>query len=398
MPKKVTYLRQNSFFLLYVLLLCVMPVVSVFAAKIYGTAPVGLFLLALLALYTSEKKPVAIDVSLLVTVVSLPLLAAASYFWAIAPDKVIFKAAKELVVFISGFGIYTLATHITPDMRHRIFRVFDVFFGLTMLLVFEELLLDHPLFRIFHGLTFDKKVIESVVNHAAVVLSLLYWPFLYIKIQQGKAVLAAIIGLCLFIFLCLFSQSETAMTACFVGGGTFVFARHLPRFTFWIALCGVTALAVLAPYFFPWCDNLAQVLADWRSANAGARIDIWNAVSQYALQKPLYGHGMQASEHITNFSFGDLYTIRNFVSHPHNNILQLWLEFGFIGALWAAAFFTFVLSRIRKLPQPEFAIAMACFAACFIVALVGYGIWQAWWAGLLFMTATTIKIAFAPKE
>ena len=58
---------------------------------------------------------------------------------------------------------------------------------------------------------------------------------------------------------------------------------------------------------------------------------IWSFSKEKILEKPLFGHGMFSSKVI-----GDQYKIKNIDNkmlsaiplHPHNSILQLWLELG----------------------------------------------------------------------
>ncbi len=395
-------IRQNTWLFIYGFLLCFLPIASVMSGNGYGTAPVAGFFLGLLVFLTGERKPVTVDMPLLCTVTALPLLAATSSLWGMDSGKIISKALKETVVFISGFSLITLASQLSDASRARILKLFIYSFILTALFLYSELVFNHPVFRFIKQISFNEKVIASVVNHAAVALSLLYWPFLYLHLQKNdprETRFAVMSGAFILIFVVIFSQSETAMVAGVAGAITFMVAKYFPKATFWIAAVKTTLVSLTAPFIFPlFYQTLAPALSEWRSANASARLDIWNTVSEYALRNPLYGHGMEASRNITDFTFGPFYAVRTYISHPHNNILQLWIEFGALGALWAAAFFIFVLLRMRKLPPREYTTAFASFAAAFTVALVGYGLWQAWWAGLAFMLVVTLKISFLQKR
>ena len=63
---------------------------------------------------------------------------------------------------------------------------------------------------------------------------------------------------------------------------------------------------------------------------------IWSFSKQKILERPLFGHGIFSSRDI-----GDQYKILDNVNqilpaiplHPHNNILQIWLELGVVGII-----------------------------------------------------------------
>lgn len=391
----MTIRAEQGIFWIYGFLLCLLPVIAVFSVNAYGSMPMVMFPLAVALLWREKQEHPHVDKPLLAFTLALPLLALASSHWAQDPAAVFDKLPKTLMIYISGFGLYTLAQRQDGATREKICRYFLIAFAAAALLLIEELLLHHPLYHLVKGIPFDKKVLSSIVNHGAVVLSLLFWPFLYLKIKAQKTALGAAVGICFFIILALFGKSETALASFAAGAVVFTCAFYLPRLTFWAALVTTMLIALLAPWIYPLAFGyFAEPLSAWQSASAGERLDIWNAVALYALDRPLQGFGMEASRHIKDFNFSGLYNKRNFIIHPHNNILQLWIEFGVTGALWAAGFLALVLCRLRKLAGLEYAISMACFAACFTVALVGYGLWQSWWPGAVFLTAATLRIAF----
>ena len=88
--------------------------------------------------------------------------------------------------------------------------------------------------------------------------------------------------------------------------------------------------------------------------------------------------------------------------HPHNAILQVWLELGGIGAaLWFGALLL-VLARafaardwLSRSAQAGF--AAACFGGL-SVALVSFGVWQEWFLSALFMVAATATLAARQRE
>ena len=56
---------------------------------------------------------------------------------------------------------------------------------------------------------------------------------------------------------------------------------------------------------------------------AGARMEIWDYVSRYALQNPLYGFGVEATRQVPSFGSTESYQEGQTILHPHNFVLQL---------------------------------------------------------------------------
>ena len=69
--------------------------------------------------------------------------------------------------------------------------------------------------------------------------------------------------------------------------------------------------------------------------------------------------------------------------HPHNGALQVWLELGLIGALFAALMALFLGRTASRTTWPGIGAAM--LASYAVTALLSFGIWQEWWLGVQFM-------------
>ena len=71
------------------------------------------------------------------------------------------------------------------------------------------------------------------------------------------------------------------------------------------------------------------------------------------------------------------------VLHPHNAVLQIWLEFGAAGIIAAMAFVAFLFRRIETLPALQQKYYMLLFVVMLSILSTGYGLWQAWLIGML---------------
>ena len=75
--------------------------------------------------------------------------------------------------------------------------------------------------------------------------------------------------------------------------------------------------------------------------------------------------------------------------HPHNGVLQWWLELGGVGAMLGAGF---LIAMIRNMPvrfaRYDDAAALALTVAAIVIGLASYGVFQSWWLGTEWLVAT----------
>ena len=118
------------------------------------------------------------------------------------------------------------------------------------------------------------------------------------------------------------------------------------------------------------------------------RLHIWHFTARRVAEKPILGWGMDAARRIPG---GDKKLPgggKVMGMHPHNATLQVWLELGAVGALFAAIL-AFALwwsaSALTDLAARTPATAMLLSA--FTVANLSFGIWQTWWIAVLATSA-----------
>jgi O-antigen ligase len=146
-----------------------------------------------------------------------------------------------------------------------------------------------------------------------------------------------------------------------------------------------------------------------RQPSALHRLYIWKFVDRHIMERPLLGWGMDASRWLAGPD--DLVTLyrcetpqhpRQEIAtagllplHPHNAMLQIWVELGAPGALAAVA-------ALFSLAWPLFgqgrdrvtaAAAAGTLAAATLAAGISFGVWQPWWVASFFLCAATSRIA-----
>jgi len=108
------------------------------------------------------------------------------------------------------------------------------------------------------------------------------------------------------------------------------------------------------------------------------RVEIWDYMSYRIFERPWFGWGI-GSSHLLSFEqpHGQLYQmVHTAASHPHNAILQLWVETGLPGLIIGIAAAIAVLRNIARLAAPYVPFAMGAWAACLCISLVAYSFWD----------------------
>jgi O-antigen ligase len=112
------------------------------------------------------------------------------------------------------------------------------------------------------------------------------------------------------------------------------------------------------------------------------RAYIYDFVLERIWQRPLVGWGLESSsllpgsEHVV-----PALQRRLLPSHPHNAVLEIWVELGAVGAGLAAALLWLCLRSIegRITGRPERAAALAAFTAFFSISMLSFSLWATWW-------------------
>lgn len=314
----------------------------------------------------------------------------ASSLWAIDPDQSLSRAMKTSglllagAFFISLLGAFRI-TALQPYLKLLPMAVFLTALGLCV-----EISLDYPLYRLIRGFEFSQDVSLAVFNRATVTVCLLLIPSIAIMREYYSDPMCMLIVALTIIPLLSMTESQSAQLALLMAAVVmflFPYSRKWawPAFGF-IIFALMLALPVIAMWAFKHMVADIEAIPFFGAGGgyAGARMEIWDYVSRYIMQNPLYGFGVEATRQVPHFGSGEIYQQGQTILHPHNYALQLWMEFGLVGVTLGAAFIGYLLVQIGKLPIHQAKVALPTLIAVLSVASTGYGMWQGWWLGLLF--------------
>jgi O-antigen ligase len=237
----------------------------------------------------------------------------------------------------------------------------------------------------------------SRMNQAAVMMALWVWPATKLigdRWGAGAAV-AVFLATAAGVFS---SHSETARLglalAILCAAMSRMGWRSLPV---WIG-AALAAVVLLQPVLMAATKALIPYVQGIKAGHPAERMTIWVSFAHAVSLAPWAGWGFNGSgtigfrESLYLFPFDLWNGIRD--SHPHNMLLQTWVELGALGALPLAVLVWRTGSLVRDLPWPTLApYAVGTLAVIPIVALVGYGAWQAWWITLLATLPVLFQVA-----
>ncbi len=257
------------------------------------------------------------------------------------------------------------------------------------------------------------KFLRPLIVHAdpgVILLALLCWPALY-----GMRTSLPLRKIVLFLLIVggatLFGRTMAAKLAFVVGGLVFLGMLFAPRL---IGIIGAVALLLLA--FLPLATARlppGEESLRWQSLPMSSRhrLAIWEFATGKIAEHPVLGWGFGSSRVIGAGQRFDVpfpekpryrFTGERLPLHPHNFILQIWLELGAIGILGfmglAALIFRAASRSVASVSSR--ATTAAVLSGGLLVALVSFGFWQNWWQAALWMLAgfALIRVEEAPSS
>lgn len=296
------------------------------------------------------------------------------------------------VGLIAGGGLIWIGASaaIPPQTKRSVFICLLVLYMAGCLFLAAEQYFKLPLSRLVLSPD-DPALKPSRLNRSMVFLSLLMPVMLFSSRYVSPRDAIVRLWQCT-ILICLFAalivcKSQTAQLSALVGVIVYYTAPVGRR-----ALWHVTAvLIVIAGLSLPF------VVAGWQergkdffsaydlAMDAGVphRFEIWHFTAEKVLEKPWFGHGIEAMRHMTSGQWMT-YMKADTVLHPHNATLQIWLEFGLAGALGWCALLLYVLHLCRSMGHTQSQrLALAVFLATLCMMHTGFGVWQSWQIGLV---------------
>jgi O-antigen ligase len=243
-----------------------------------------------------------------------------------------------------------------------------------------------------------REYVASALTRSAVFFAIFAFPAGLVAYRRwGFAPALAVLGV--IVSLTLFVQGYKAALGAGIGffivGLGYVLGQNIVR----LVAAAIAVLIVAAPM---QSFVLHAVPGPWMTSTSPSvkhRIVIWQFVTKRIAEKPILGWGLNSSRAVPGGKEGPHEGTELLPLHPHNVPLQLWLELGFIGAALAAAGLAAATLRLNLLfrSRLELGLATATVGATVAACAVGYGMWQGWWLGTIWLALAAVA-SLAPSS
>ncbi len=307
--------------------------------------------------------------------------------------------AIKLVLQTLLYGAFVVLARETPERwARRILLAVTFGLGLITALMVIDALSGLAVYKALdlsvHAAT-RPDFLQRNAGRGCFSVAVLFWPVAVWLKREGWLAAAIVLGAGL-IVASIGLHVDSPVVALGLGGLVLVLVQRLGRPAIWALLAATLLYFALTPAFFAVVGpRLPHFHTDHGIAKAswGVRLDIWRFAGGKILERPWQGWGIDASRVWPEVEM-----------HPHNAVLQLWLELGVVGAALGALFWVYVWARIgaaARANRADAGVFAAVAAAYLSIGGMSFGVWQEWWLALgviaVIVCDTLVKVAVKPS-
>lgn len=303
-----------------------------------------------------------------------------SLLWTPAPER----GLRHLMQLLGSAIVIGI---LVAGMQHRhvtrIDLLMPVGLAVASLLVIIHFTMSAPVNAVLGVPTAD-----YYLNRTAVAIAL-FSPVVFYGLYRDRHILAFIALAFATLVAISLSSSWSAKLAILAIIASAPFSLAAPRLFHRLVTYAMVLTLLAAPLYVGHINALIpQSLHDTVGyGSMGFRGDMWREYIALFWQKPILGFGMEASSAVSQSDFGTSFTEEQLLllslGHPHNAVVQIWFEFGLIGALIAASLVWLLLTAMNRLKDGLVSVATTTSVGIYTVAFVSHGAWQAWWLCLV---------------
>jgi len=303
--------------------------------------------------------------------------------------------AIKLVLEVGLYGAFAVLARDAPaGWAGRTLAALAIGVGLITLLMTVDALSGGGVYRALrlsaHAAN-KPEVIQRNAGRGCFTVALVFWPVAIWLHRTGRTIGAVALGVGL-IVSSVGLHVDSPLVALGLGGAVLFATQRFGRPVIWTLLGATVLYFALTPAFFLFAG---PALPHWQGAQGlakaswGIRLDIWRFAAARIADKPWFGWGIDASR------VWDAIPL-----HPHNAVLQLWLELGVVGAALGALFWSHVwtlIGAVAEISRSNAGVFAAVAVAYLSIGGMSFGVWQEWWLALgviAVVTCWTFAAAF----
>jgi O-antigen ligase len=343
--------------------------------------------------------------------------------WSIDPGRSLQLAAQVAGTGLAGLALWSAARGLDARGATVVGNGFLAGLLVALALLGFEVLTEGMLTEFLrHTLQGpDTLFIYSVAfNRTASVLAIFVWLAVLVLLPRQRPLAALAIVAATF-FLLTRLENSSSVVALAIGAVVFLASTVNLKRTLRVVSVLIVAGGLASPFIATRITegkSLAQVASHFPTSFLH-RLIIWNFAGERSLERPFFGWGLDASRAMPGRAT-DMTTEINTLKprsdnrgdgggrndalqamplHPHNAMLQLWLELGLPGAIMGLLGVLIALGRIAGLglSRRHAAAVASLVVTAVVIALLSYGIWQVWWMATLWLAGVgLLALARAP--
>lgn len=391
-------------------LLIIVAVIAPTLALFSGMSPTPIF--ALLAIYPLIKmlkeKNFAFIYKENYAKIALAYIfySAASIFWSVNPDDSIEQVLMFVLIFpLSMLIIQYYSTNYKVNNK-KFFIALLCGISLVLIAANIETYTNLSLSKFIYDL--KGKEYNSVnlnfskLNQGLSYLAMMTWPVVAVCFVNGYRKTGIILFFLIFMTT-IKLDNQSATLSLIASSVALIIVSYLGKKGLKLLSVFSIILIIFITMFVRFIDSEKAYEKVPNIANFAAeqRLYIWTYSAKRANEKPVLGWGINSSRHFPVPEKDYLHGYKPAIPmHPHNNVLQVWLESGYIGVALYLALIISIFTRIDKISKDD--RARGLFAATFICYLiqgsVGIGVWQEWWLATAIISTILINTALNRQE
>lgn len=337
--------------------------------------------------------------------IGLAAYGALTVFWSISPDRTLHIAVKLIPIVVGGWLLIGAAAQLDERARHRTSTALLIGGAIALILIGIEVATNGLIQGLLRGAGFKATGNLYHLNRTASQVATLIWPmWLVLDRRFGSVAAAAGVGLAA---VALFALDPDTPLFTVIGGMFFLALAYMaPRIAQGLMIVGVLAVALAIPLYPLILPLIDSALLSWNIGDFTLRhrFAIWDFAATRTMEQPIFGWGLGTSRVVPGAD-GVAEQLSNSAEtlplHPHNALLQLWLELGIPGIALALVAIVTILGKITRYisGRKELAAALTVIFSATLIAELSYGIWQSWWLVFLWVIAAlTIAVAGKPAR
>jgi O-antigen ligase len=397
----IHFRKFNTLEQTFSVLLCLLAVVTLTGMRHFSTALLWISAAALWITAAHRKNLVHQGLSFLnprpvQLILGLLGLSLLSVFWSINPKESLISSLSNLATFgLLVFFFVSLKAWKEGGLETLLDTLFLIC-ALSLILLLSQTSF-HFSFKSFLGLG-DALLKPNVA--LLLSLALVLSTYLLLKERAGGS-LKVILLLGGVLIGCYQTSYQAGLFGVLIGALAALLTYYGPRFIPW-ACAYLTALYTLAlPFIVLSLTKIVDLKQVWDSyphhSSLVHRFYIWEFVSQKILERPFLGWGLAVDPSIPGSKICFAPGCELLPSHPHNHILQIWLELGLVGAVGLAFVHFFIFRALARLNnRVATSFGMFFVTSTFVILNLSHSLWHKWW--ITWLGATSILLWIVIKR